>query len=171
MQRTEGYFTNWANLVNYQLGETQNKPIKPTIQCRLHACCLDSDELRHWIDLLFAIIRVAEAKAQQMTKFNSQDAVDPDATFAEREGNKCRINDRWHRGTAEESCGPELLGLDAAETEYWKSRYGLYKRDVESPRWMYCRLRPDEDSHDNGGMKILDLSHITTSTRSLRLDL
>ena len=131
-----GYFVNWTNLVNYRFSETPDKPIKPTIEYRQHACSLDSDELRHWVDLLFAMMRVAETKAEQTTKFNSHDVVDAAASFAEREGSKYRINDRWHRSTVEELCGPELLDLEPAEREYWKGRYETYKRDMKSPPWM-----------------------------------
>ena len=131
-----GYFVNWVNLMNYRFSETSNKPVKPTIEFRQHACSMDPNEIQHWVDLLFAVMRVAEARSEQMTKFSSQGAVDPDSTFAEREGSKYRINHEWHQSTVEELCGPELLDLGATEIEYWKGRYELYKRDMESPPWI-----------------------------------
>ena len=130
-----GYFVNWVNLINYRFSDMSNKPVKPTIEFRQHACSMDRNELRHWVDLLSAAMRVAEARAEQMTKFDSEGAVDPDSTFAEREGSKYRINHEWHQSTVEELCGPELLDVDAADIEYWKGRYELYKRDMESPPW------------------------------------
>jgi hypothetical protein len=78
---------------------------------------------------------VAEAKVAQVTKFGSQDPVDWKGNFAEREGSKYRINDEWHRSTIEELCGPELLCLSRTESEYWKTRYGMYKRDMPSLPW------------------------------------
>jgi hypothetical protein len=97
---------------------------------------LNGDEIQHWVVLLFAIVRVAEAKAEQLTKFNSQDEVDLGATLAEREGSKYRVNDQWHQSTAEQLCGPDLLDLGPAEIEYWKGRYELYKQDIARPPWM-----------------------------------
>jgi hypothetical protein len=53
-----GYFVNWGNLSNYRFGETEDTPIEPTIEFRQHACSLDAGEVQHWVDLLFAIVRV-----------------------------------------------------------------------------------------------------------------
>jgi hypothetical protein len=129
-----GFFVNWVNLSNYRWSETKDKPVKPTIEFRQHACSLDSDEMQHWIDLLFAIMRVAEAKAVQMTKFNG-DPLDRNTSFADREGSKYRINDQWHRGTIEEFCGSHLLDLDGGELDYWSRRYEMYRRDMCSLPW------------------------------------
>jgi hypothetical protein len=129
------FFVNFANLSNYRFSETKDKPIKPTIEFRQHACSLDADEMQHWVNLLFAIMRVAEARAAQTTKFRSRDAVDEKASFAEREGSKYRINGQWHRSTIEEFCGSDLLDLDRVECEYWKRRYEMYKRDLHSLPW------------------------------------
>jgi hypothetical protein len=129
------FFVNFANLSNYRFSETKDKPIKPTIEFRQHACSLDADEMQHWVNLLFAIMRVAEARVAQTTKFRSRDAVDEKASFAEREGSKYRINGQWHRSTIEEFCGSDLLDLDRVECEYWKRRYEMYKRDLHSLPW------------------------------------
>jgi hypothetical protein len=89
-----GYFVNWGNLSNYRFGETEDTPIKPTIEFRQHACSLDAEETQHWVDLLFTIARVAEAKVAQVTKSGSHDTVDRKGNFAEREESKYRINDQ-----------------------------------------------------------------------------
>jgi hypothetical protein len=123
-----GYFVNWANLSNYRFGETEDTSTKPTIEFRQHACSLDAEEIQHCVDLLFAIIRVAEAKVAQVAKSGSREPVDRKGNFAEREGSKYRINDQWHRSTIGEFSGPELLCLSRTESEYWKTRYGMNSR-------------------------------------------
>jgi hypothetical protein len=65
-----GFFVNWVNLSNYRWSETEDKPAKPTIEFRQYACPLDPDEMQHWVDLIFAVIRVSEAKAMQTIKFS-----------------------------------------------------------------------------------------------------
>ena len=88
-----GFFVNWVNLSNYRWSETKDNPAKPKIEFRQHACSLDPDEMQHWVDLLFAVMRVSEAKALQTTKF-SGDLLDRHTSFADREGSKYRIDDQ-----------------------------------------------------------------------------
>src|SRR2546423_14883763 len=63
--------------------ETEDTPIKPTIEFRQHACSLDAEEIQHWFDLLFAIVRVAEVKVAQVMKSGGHDPVDRKGDFAE----------------------------------------------------------------------------------------
>ena len=56
--------------------ETEDTLIKLIIEFRQHACCLDAEEIQHWFDLLFAIVRVAEAKVAQAMKSGGHDPVD-----------------------------------------------------------------------------------------------
>jgi DNA-binding ferritin-like protein len=129
-----GFFVNFANLSNSRFNDAKDKPIKPTIEFRQHACSLDAGEVQYWVDLLFTIVRVAKAKVMQTTKFNSRDLVDQSANFAER-GSKYRINDQWHRSTIKEFCGSDLLDLDRVECEYWEGRHQMYRRDMRTPPW------------------------------------
>ena len=57
-------------------------PTKPTIEFRQHACSLDAVELRHWVDLLFAIVGLAQNKKDQASPMAQHHR------YAEREGNK-----------------------------------------------------------------------------------
>jgi hypothetical protein len=41
------YFINWGSLSNYRFGETEDMPIKPTIEFKQHACSLDAEEIQH----------------------------------------------------------------------------------------------------------------------------
>ncbi len=121
-----GHLVNWSNLLNSHAEKITRKPTKPTIEFRRHACSLSADKLRHWVDLLFAIFRVAEEKAQ----FDGGPSVYPKDESGACEGSKYPINDVWHRATAEEYCGPKLLNLCNAEIEYWKERYNRYQRNM-----------------------------------------
>lgn len=129
-----GFFVNRLNLSNYRWSETKNKPAKPTIEFRQHACSLDPDEMQHWVDLIFAVMRVLEAKAMQTTKF-SGDLLGRNTSFADREGRKYRINDQRHRGTIEEFYSSGLLDIHSVEMDYWRSLYETCKRDMRSLPW------------------------------------
>ena len=126
-----GHLVNWSNLLNFHLKKVTRKLTKPTIEFRQHACSLSADELQHWVDLLFAIFRVAEDKAQ----FGCDIPKYPKDQSGACEGSKYPINDKWYRATVEEFCGPALLNLSKAEIEYWKDRYNRCQRNMPKLPW------------------------------------
>ena len=123
-----GYQVNWSNIVEHVafLKGRSKKPSKPTIEFRQYACSLDAVEIQHWVDLLFAIVRAAEAKAIQTTKVQSAEPVDGDTGYADRECSKYRKNRVWQPSDLDDFLGPELLNLPDREIAYWRERYSEY---------------------------------------------
>ena len=122
-----GYHVNWSNLVGHVafLKGRSRTPSKPTIEFRQQACSLDAIEIQHWVDLLLAIVRAAEAKAIQNTKFQTAEPVD-DAQYADRECSKYRKNREWQSSDLDDFLGPELLNLPDQEIAHWRERYSKY---------------------------------------------
>jgi hypothetical protein len=115
---SRGHIVNWSNL----LRDSKKK----TIEFRQHACTLSVPEIHQWIEFLFACVWTAERLADMAVPVTT----DPEATYAEQEGSKYSEVDEYHiSNTVEDLCGPDLLGLQEEQTQYWKQRYNRYKRE------------------------------------------
>ena len=124
-----GYMVNWSNIYHFstqsEWGREPERPIKPTLEFRQHACSLDTDEMLHWVDLLFAIIGAAERKKTQAQRWDGKELTK--IRYATDEGSKYEISETWRPSTVEDLCGPNLLNLNEAEISYWQQRYDKYQ--------------------------------------------
>ena len=119
-----GFMVNWSNLARYV-----REPYtfsKCTIEFRQHACCVDEVELKHWVDLLFAMILKARERAGQETRFGGGPLRDA-TSYAEREASKYLKREEFRRMGVDDLCGPALLDLGPEEVAYWKVRFARFR--------------------------------------------
>lgn len=126
-----GYIVNWGNLNDFYW-DYDGKQLKPTIEFRQHASSLSAEEMKHWMDLLFAIFEAAEVKSKQKATLDGS-PLDTEASFAAQEGSKYAISCEWKRPTVREFCGAGLLDLDEEEIVYWESGYDSGRTMKELP--------------------------------------
>lgn len=133
--RFRGYIYNFANLWAFAKNETNWKPIKPTIEFRQHDCTTDADSVKHWIIFLEALVRVAEQKSSQTTKYNSKTQLDISKTYSAQQRDKYpsgeAIGRSWPYDNMYRFC-VSFLGLDKEEATYWQGRYDLHANDRPS---------------------------------------
>jgi len=95
-----------------------------TIEFRQHGCTLDADEVKHWVKFLFALVRLAEKRAQQTTDYF-------DAPLKPAEGNSSLVEQQMAKYstapfTVEAFCSAKNLDLPQDEIDYWKARVDQY---------------------------------------------
>lgn len=146
LQRHRGYIYNWGNIYTMWTPDRENnsfKPFKPTLEFRQHPCCTTVEEVRHRVLLLEAVMRVAERKDGQTTKYASETLLDANMPPGEREGSKY-YNGGHPYGTMREFVA-EFLRLDGNEVQYWEAMYDKYKNDRPGPPSICTQARLGRD--------------------------
>jgi hypothetical protein len=126
-QRSRSYMVNWCNIYTIWAGETNFKNFKPTLEFRQHPCTIDADEIKHWVLLLQAVMKVAGDMVVTDTRYGTNEPLDQSRTYAEREGSKYP-----HAGLpfgTVKAYVTQLLGLDETEGLYWENRFEKFKDD------------------------------------------
>lgn len=130
--RFRGYIYNFANLWAFAEGVTTHKPTKPTVEFRQHDCTTEPGVVKHWIIFLEALVRVAEEKSLQTTKFNSKTELDTTKPYSVQQRDKYPTRERsshsWAYDNMYQFCS-RFLGLDKEEATYWQGRFDLHKDD------------------------------------------
>ncbi|KAL6250702.1 hypothetical protein RBB50_003005 [Rhinocladiella similis] len=127
-----GYMYNFANLLAVEKNATSWKSIKPTVEFRQHACTTDIGVIQHWVILLEAIVRKAEAFASTTTH-RTTESTNTTHTYAEREASKysSACTSSWPYTDMKSFCA-DFLNLQDEEGRYWQTRYEQYKDDRPS---------------------------------------
>ncbi|KAK5064432.1 hypothetical protein LTR84_000265 [Exophiala bonariae] len=130
--RFRGYIYNFANLWAFAEGGTNDKPAKPTVEFRQHDCTTEPGVIKHWIIFLEALIRVAEEKSLETTKFYSKTQLDMTKPYSAQQRDKYPTREgssySWAYDNMYQFCA-RFLGLDKEEATYWQGRFDLHKDD------------------------------------------
>lgn len=127
-----GFMYNWANLWAYAKDKTLLKPKKPTIEFRQHDATVDYIVIKHWVVLLEAIVRKAEEKARQSTRYGTNEPLDLTESYAKVQGAKYpEFKSGWPLENIQQFC-VDFLGLPAKEGRYWQKRQARFEKDRPS---------------------------------------
>lgn len=127
-----GFMYNWANLWAYAKDKTLLKPKKPTIEFRQHDATVDYVVIKHWVVFLEAIVRKAEEKARQSTRYGTDEPLDLTVSYAKVQGAKYPdFKSGWPCENIQQFC-VDFLGLPAKEGRYWKTRQARHVEDRPS---------------------------------------
>lgn len=130
--RFRGYIYNFANLWAFAENMPSTKPIKPTVEFRQHDCTTEPGVGKHWIIFLEALVRVADEKSSQTTKYNSKALLDASKPYSAQQRDKYPSREggghSWAYDDIDRFC-TRFLGLEKEEAKYWQGRFDLHAED------------------------------------------
>ena len=117
-------------------GEQQDRTLRPcTVEFRQHGCTLSAEDVEYWVRFLFALVRLAEKRAQQDTDWQDQDLYgnEYDTEQDEQIAKYPPPSSNGAGGPAyslDELLGPANLDLPAADMTYWQWRFAVRSEDA-----------------------------------------
>lgn len=130
--RFRGYIYNFANLWAFAENMPSTKPIKPTVEFRQHDCTTEPGVVNHWIIFLEALVRAADEKSSQTTKYYSKALLDTSKPYSAQQRDKYPSRDGggqwWAYDDMDRFC-TRFLGLEKEEATYWQKRFDLHAND------------------------------------------